>query len=128
MRRRSAIPWVLLLTTTTLAAGCRTAPIPAIEHQILTTDADPTLEEAEQRIRAGASARGWTISDEGSGHLVGRLRARNHLLVVDILHDRSSFDVRYRSSENLMDNGGGSAHRKVGAWMTLLARAISEEP
>jgi hypothetical protein len=124
MGLRLSAAWVLVLAL----SSCRTAPVPAIEQQGLRADATPTLEEAEQRIRTGAATRGWNISKESPGLLIGTLRVRTHALVVEIPYDETHFGIRYRSSENLLDSGKGKVHRKAFAWMNRLAQAISEEP
>ena len=99
--------------------------IRSVSHHPLPIDADPTLEEAEQSIRAGAALRGWIVDQEAPGVLLATLRIRARVAAVAIRHDATHFDVEYRTSENLNDNGDGSIHNSYNKWVNHLVLAIS---
>ena len=101
------------------------AKIRNVSHHPLPVDADPTLEEAEQRIRAGAAQRGWVIETEAPGVLLATLHVRAHTAAVAIKHDATHFDVEYRTSESVNDNGQGYIHNNYNKWVNHLVLAIS---
>ena len=104
--------------------GCA-AKIQNVTHHPLLVDADPTLGEAEEKIRAGAANRGWIVEAEAPGVLVAKIQVRVHTAVVAIKHDATHFDVEYRTSENLNDNGDGTIHNNYNKWVNHLVLAIS---
>ena len=101
------------------------AKIRNVAHHPLLVDADPTLAEAEEKIRAGAANRGWVVEAEAPGLLVAKIQVRVHRAAIAIKHDATHFDVEYRTSENLNDNGSGSFHNKDNKWVNHLVLAIS---
>ncbi len=96
-----------------------------VSHQPLLVDSDPTLAEAEAVIRAGAMRRAWAIEKEAPGVLVGTLRLREHLAVVEIRHDATHFGIDYRASENLAEHGDGYIHHNYNRWLDDLVFEIS---
>ena len=104
--------------------GCA-AKIRNISHHPLLVDADPTLAEAEQKIRAGAELLGWVIDKESPGVLLATLHIRAHRAAVAVEYDATHFDVEYRTSENLNDNGDGTIHNNYNKWVNHLVLAIS---
>ncbi len=104
--------------------GCAAKIRNVAQHPLL-VDADPTLAEAEQKIRAGAANRGWTVEAEAPGVLVAKIQVRVHTAVVAIKHDATHFDVEYRTSENLNDNGKGFIHHNYNNWVEHLVLDIS---
>lgn len=109
-------------------AGCRTATIQDVTKAPL--GAAPrrsvSLSEVAKAIHAAGTDLGWVMQDVRPGELVGTLNLRKHVAVVTVVHDTSTFDIRYKSSQNLMHQGN-EIHRKYNLWVQNLARRIQQE-
>jgi hypothetical protein len=120
----------VIVVTIALAglAGCRTTTIQDVTKTPL--GAAPrrsvSLGEVAKAIHAAGTDLGWVMQDVRPGELVGTLNLRKHVAVVTIVHDTSTFDIRYKSSQNLMHQGN-EIHRKYNLWVQNLARRIQQE-
>jgi len=80
-------------------------------------------ERVLQGITAGLIGRGWVItSNDKNGNLVAQVIVRGkHTLVVDIAYTTTSFDINYKSSDNLKykvkSDGVAYIHRNANSWM-----------
>lgn len=109
--------------------GCsRTAPILTVMAAPLgpAPGAKPTLEEVSRVIWAAGKKLGWVMQEVRPGELTGTLSIRNHLAVVTIVHDTSTFSIQYKDSRNLRyaDN---HIHRQYNNWVSNLSRTIQSE-
>lgn len=109
--------------------GCsRTAPILTVMAAPLgpAPGAKPTLEEVSRVIWAAGKKLGWVMQEVRPGELTGTLSIRNHLAVVTIVHDTSTFSINYKDSRNLR-YADDHIHRQYNNWVSNLARTIQSE-
>jgi hypothetical protein len=84
-----------------------------------------------QGINAGLIGEGWRMtSNDKKGHLVAEIVVRSkHTLVIDITYTDSTYELRYKSSENLKyqsgDGGVPQIHNNANKWLRKLHKAIS---
>ncbi len=88
--------------------------------------------KALKGISVGLISRGWTIVSKESGKMVAQVIVRGkHTLVVDITYDKKSFEIQYKSSENLKysvkDDGTKIIHRNANKWMGTVQQDIAKE-
>jgi hypothetical protein len=96
------------------------APVAAAPSVRLTTD-----DVAQAVFRAG-SRLGWQIEPVTPGTLRGTLKLRQHVAVVSITHDTSTFRITYQDSTKLRYDGQ-QIHRRYNHWVQNLERAIQME-
>lgn len=60
------------------------------------------------------------------GYIVGTLKLRSHVAVVDIRHTTKSYSITYKDSTNL-DYDGTNIHRNYNGWISNLDRAIKTQ-
>lgn len=101
------------------------APLRNVVGHPLLVDGTPTLQEAEQLIRAGAGVKGWVVEKEAEGVLVASLALRGHQVTVEIRHDARQFDVTYRASEDMDYDGTGRIHQNYNRWVNTMVEDIS---
>jgi hypothetical protein len=83
-----------------------------------------------QGITAGLIGRGWIVTqNDGSGNLVAQVIVRGkHTLVVDIAYTPRSFDIAYKSSQNLdykvTRSGSARIHDNANSWMLNIQNDI----
>jgi hypothetical protein len=82
---------------------------------------------------AGLLGRGWTLtSNDNQGNLVAQVIVRGkHTLVVDIAYTTTSYDITYKSSDNLdyqrRRNGSEVIHRNANSWMSNIQNDIAAQ-
>ncbi len=109
-----------------LVACARTAPVNNVSAAPV--NAEVSQQDVRRAIIRAGSRRGWRMREEGSGHLVGRLELRDHVAEVDIFYDADSYDIEYRSSEELnYDPDAGTIHSNYNGWIQNLDRDIQNE-
>ena len=109
--------------------GCvRTAPILTVTAAPLgpAPGATPTLEEVSRVIWAAGKKLGWVMQEVRPGELTGTLSIRNHVAVVTIVHDTSTFGIKYKDSRNLR-YADDHIHRQYNNWVSNLTRTIQSE-
>ena len=73
-------------------------------------------------VRAGAGL-GWQMKVAEPGLIVGTLRLRSHMAVVDIKYDTKAYSITYKDSSNL-DYDGANIHKNYNGWVQNLDNAI----
>ena len=109
--------------------GCvRTAPILTVIAAPLgpAPGTQPTLEEVSRVIWAAGKKLGWVMQEVRPGEVTGTLSLRNHLAVVTIMHDTSTFSIKYKDSRNLR-YADDHIHRQYNNWVDHLAKTIQAE-
>lgn len=108
--------------------GCRTATIQNITNAPLAPapNARVTMEDVSKAIWAAGKKLGWVIQDVRPGELTGTLSLRQHVAVVTITYDTSTFSINYKDSQNLKHQGQ-EIHRKYNHWVQNLAKSIQAE-
>lgn len=86
----------------------------------------------QQGITAGLIGRGWVLSaDDKNGNMVAQVIVRGkHTLAVDIIYTDSSFDINYKSSDNLkykIKNDVPYIHRNANSWMDNIQLDITAQ-
>ncbi len=90
-------------------------------------------EKVLQGINAGLIAKEWAMTDrETQGQVVAKIVVRGkHTLIVDIAYTNKTFDISYKSSENLnhkvRDDGTTEIHKNVNKWMETLRKHITRQ-
>ena len=62
----------------------------------------------------------------GPGVVNGTIHLRTHTAVIDVEYTTKSYNIVYRSSENL-DVGNGQIHKNYNGWIENLNNAIRRE-
>ena len=107
-----------------IAPSLQAAPL--TEPASASWDCKLSTDKVLQGINAGLISKGWRMTTrDDKGHLVAEIVVRNkHTLVVDISYTRSSFEIRYKSSQNLkykaLEDGTAQIHNNANKWMRSL--------
>ncbi len=121
---RFAVKAALVLSLFVISVGC-VAPIYNVSNQpIAPSEGKPrTLESIKAEIVAAGETRGWTMKDIEPGRLEGILRVRAHVAVVDIKYSRTSYNITYKDSYELLYDGT-QIHMEYNNWVKGLQEAI----
>ena len=115
---------VLIGVVAVLLAACATQPVHNVTHSpIVTTKANPTMEEITQAIVHAGTQLMWQMRADRPGHILGTLALRTHVAVVDVDYDRTAYSIKYKDSTNL-NYDGGHIHKNYNSWIQNLDRAI----
>ncbi len=126
MPLRAALIASLVAVSLALVACARSAPVNNVTAAPV--HADLSQEDVGRAIIRAGSQRGWRMREEGPGHLVARLDVRDHVAEADIHYDADSYDIEYRSSDNLEYNAeAGTIHSNYNGWIENLDRDIQNE-
>lgn len=115
----------LVVVSIVFVVGCRASPIFNVQNAAIPSSGDATLKADDVKkaiIRAG-NGLGWTMDAAKPGAIVGTLRVRSHVAVVDIPYDASSYSILYKDSQNLKHTGT-SIHSNYNSWVQNLDKAI----
>ena len=82
-----------------------------------------------EAIKAGGAQKGWGIrSSESENTLIGSLLVRQHKLEVTIPYTDQSYDIIYKSSEELNYSAtDNTIHRNYFRWVINLRQAIDQQ-
>jgi len=120
---------ILIIAITSLLlllAGCRSNPVFNITDAPIEIDGKHSSTDIKKAIiRAGAGL-GWQMKAKKSGHIEGTLYLRKHVAVVDINYTKKSYNITYKSSENL-NYDGKNIHKNYNSWVQNLNRAIQAQ-
>ena len=108
--------------------GCRTVPIQDVRNTPLGTAPSTNLniQEVSKAIWAAGAKLGWVIKEVRPGELTGTLSLRRHVAVVTITHDTSTFNITYKDSQNLLQQGQ-EIHRNYNRWVQNLVKEIQTQ-
>ena len=128
MRRRALI--IILLIGTVAIAGCvRTQPIYNVSGaRLATAPGIPprTVDEVAKAIWMAGKKLGWQIDEVRPGELTGTLKLRSHVAVMSIVHDQSTFSIKFKNGTNLLYESD-RIHRNYNKWIQKLERQIQAE-
>jgi hypothetical protein len=120
---------IIVIVATSLLlmlAGCRSNPVLNIENAPIEISAKHSSKDIKKAIiRAGAGL-GWIMKAKKSGHIVGKLYLRKHVAVVDIKYSKNSYNITYKSSQNL-NYDGTNIHSNYNGWVQNLNRQIQAQ-
>ena len=117
---------IVVVSAFLMLAGCRSNPVLNIENAPITIDAKHSSKDIKKAIvRAGAGL-GWNMKVKKSGHIVATLYLREHVAIVDIKYSKKSYNITYKSSQNL-NYDGTNIHKNYNGWVTNLNRQIQAQ-
>ena len=86
------------------------------------------LSDVTKAIKRAGAQLGWDMREATPGHLVGTLKLRSHVAVVDVVYTLDEFSITYKNSVNLnYDPGGNTIHRNYNGWIQNLSDAIDTQ-
>jgi|SRR3989344_1458733 len=106
------------------AAGCRSNPVYNIEGaSVMTGKTDVSVEDVKKAIIRAGGTLGWSMNPVSPGQIIGTLRLRKHVAVVDIKYNTKTYSIMYKDSTNL-DYNGTNIHSNYNGWIQNLDNAI----
>ena len=120
---------MLLGLAVIMLAGCATP------HAVKNINAEPvvgpagravSLDEVGKAILRAGGTLGWQMKQMEPGYIVGTLKLRSHVAVVDIRYTTKNYSITYKDSTNL-DYDGTNIHRNYNGWISNLDRAIKAQ-
>lgn len=76
-------------------------------------------------LRAGGTL-GWQMKPVEPGYILGTLKLRSHVAVVDIRYTTKTYSITYKDSTNL-NYDGTHIHNNYNGWISNLDRAIKTQ-
>ena len=119
--------WVLLVSLIcVVTAECRSlVPVYNVEHQIVPVHDKQKVEQAI--IAGGMSAKGWQISKQKEGLLIGTFVIKTHRATVEIPYNANEYSIIYKDSENLRYNPkNNTIHPRYNKMVLNLVRFINQ--
>ena len=88
-----------------------------------------SMSEVKKGIDTALLVKEWSPSDSKTGYTQGKIIVRGkHTLVVDIHYTETTFEIKYKSSNNLKHSinsaGVEKIHPNANSWMSNLKNAI----
>lgn len=120
---------ILMGLAVILLAGCATP------HPVRNITAEPvvgpagravSLEEVGKAILRAGGTLGWRMKQMEPGYILGTLKLRSHVAVVDIRYTNKNYNITYKDSTNL-DYDGKHIHNNYNGWISNLDRAIKTQ-
>ncbi len=120
---------ILMGLAVVLLAGCATP------HPVRNITAEPvvgpagravSLEEVGKAILRAGGTLGWQMKQMEPGYILGTLKLRSHVAVVDIRYTNKNYNITYKDSTNL-DYDGKHIHNNYNGWISNLDRAIKTQ-
>jgi hypothetical protein len=91
-----------------------------------------TAKDMREAIIRGGVEKAWRMTDAGANTVEAAVTVRNrHVVVVTISYTATSFDIKYKNSENMAykprDDGAFSIHPNYHKWVRTLEDAIHKQ-
>ncbi len=122
---------ILLLAATAAKARQTELVEPEPQRVYASSGVPASAENLRQAVIRGAQTRGWrVVKVDGSIITLEIVVRQKHTLLVDVLIDQGSYQVRYRDSDNLeyeQRDGARFIHPNVLRWMEYLQLSINSE-
>ncbi|MCH9691966.1 MAG: hypothetical protein K0U59_07895 [Gammaproteobacteria bacterium] len=120
---------IAVLLFSVLVIGCSTSHTLKNVQESLPPDRldgrAQTAKTVRQGIMAGCIEKGWSCRKIGKGLIEASLTLRHHFAVALISYNADSYDITYKSSENLDYNRKrNTIHRSYNRWVNNLDNAI----
>lgn len=125
--------WIVVVLMLVGLANCRMSQLQNIENTAVaySSGEERTLDQIEKAIIKGGAVRGWVMSPAGPGHLIGTLRLRSHVAIVDITFNTKTYSIKYKDSTNLKyrknSDGIEYIHSNYVSWIRNLRTSIDSE-
>lgn len=108
---------VAACTSTSTVFNVSNAPVETASRQ------KASLDEVGKAITRAGVALGWEMKTVKPGNIVGTLKPRTHIAVVDITYDTKTYSITYKDSTNLKYNGE-KIHKNYNSWIKNLDQGI----
>lgn len=121
--------FVLMGLAIIMLAGC-VAP-----HPVRNINAEPvvgpagravTLDEVGKAILRAGGTLGWEMKQVEPGYVLGTLKLRSHVAIVDVRYTTKNYSIKYKDSTNL-NYDGTNIHNNYNGWISNLDRAIKTQ-
>lgn len=110
-----------------LLGACRTVSVYDVrDAAVVSNVASVSKEDVRKAIIRAGSALGWQIQENGPNALVGTLKLREHIAVVDIPYSVKQYSIVYKSSSNL-NYDGATIHSNYNGWIQNLQKGINSQ-
>jgi len=107
-----------------IVAGCGGgAGILDVKSSFSPANDNATLEQVSRKIITASAVKGWKPEYLAAGHISAVRRRSGHVAKVDIFYTTSSFQIKYKDSDN-MDYSGTSISSTYGDWVEELRDEI----
>lgn len=116
-----AIALTTALSLTAAVAFARSADLVQPPRTELGTAKPVTAAQVRNAILAAGPHHGWTLVSETPGVMTLQAATRAHSVTVDVAYDAHGFQVKFKSSENMGQEGSGdkiTIHPHVNKWLS----------
>ena len=120
---------ILLGLAVIMLAGCATpTPVRNISAEPVVAPAGRavSLDEVGKAILRAGGTLGWQMKQVEPGYILGTLKLRSHIAVVDVRYTTQNYSVTYKDSTNL-NYDGTNIHNNYNGWISNLDRAIKTQ-
>jgi len=119
---------IVIIATSLLLmlAGCRSNPVFNIENAPIEISAKHSSNDVKKAIIRAGIGLGWQMKAKKGGHIVASLYLREHVAIVDITYTKKSYNIKYKSSQNLSYDGT-NIHSNYNGWVRNLNRQIQAQ-
>ncbi|WP_022661122.1 hypothetical protein [Paucidesulfovibrio longus] len=125
-KRRILLATTVLCLAVLMLAGCKRQVVHNVMDAYVPKSSTHQLsmEQIEHAIIEAGAGRGWVMSTQEPGLIIGTLNIRAHQAVVKITYDQNSYNITYLNSTNLKYDGE-KIHRNYNNWINYLERDIN---
>ena len=120
---------ILMGLAVIMLGGCATpTPVRNISAEPVVAPAGRavSLDEVGKAILRAGGTLGWQMKLVEPGYIVGTLKLRSHVAVVDIRYTTKNYNITYKDSTNL-NYDGTNIHNNYNGWISNLDRAIKTQ-
>ncbi len=119
---------IVIIATSLLLmlAGCRSNPVFNIENAPIEISEKHSSNDVKKAIIRAGVGLGWQMKAKKAGHIVASLYLRKHVAIVDITYTKKSYNIKYKSSQNLSYDGT-NIHSNYNSWVQNLNRQIQAQ-
>ena len=120
---------ILMGLAVIMLTGCATP------HPVRNINAEPvvgpagravSLDEVGKAILRAGGTLGWQMKQVEPGYILGTLKLRSHVAIVDIRYTTKNYSITYKDSTNL-NYDGTNIHSNYNGWISNLDRAIKTQ-
>ncbi len=110
-----------------LLGACRTVSVYDVRDAAVVSNVpNISKEDVRKAITRAGTTLGWQIQDNGPNAMVGTLKLREHIAVVDIPYSARQYSIIYKSSHNL-NYDGATIHSNYNGWVQNLQKGINSQ-
>jgi hypothetical protein len=121
MKFRSSL--VLAGIVIAMLGGCRSSGIYNVSAAPVVANKTVSMDDVQKAIVRAGKALGWEMSPVEPGVILGTLRLRTHMAMVNIKYDTKTYSITYKDSSNL-NYTGDSIHKNYNGWILNLDSGI----